>query len=353
MPPDAAQPKLLECSVITSSSCLPLESVFRHVRSVHSLDLFDLLILRKQDLDALVVRGLIGARDASAAAVLADESLLPDLTAWIRSQCAGVRVAALASYYPGITSLSSSRREQAVKALVNTIKIAMTLSEGNGSRAPILTYPVVEMVCGSLLDPTPCDSSTCAPREETTVYVSTVESKLERLCQSLMEVHRSLPGKRFFLALEVEPGDTYVLRNEASLRMLFWMIDERYPVLNEIVGINADLAHLRLAEITPEFLDEPAHRDRLIHSHVCDHPGAHTRDQIVGTWTPVYAEENEILKYLRVLKRRAGEAPPPPELPPPGRLPFTRTVALELEGCGRMAWLDASVCAIQHLISRV
>ena len=122
--------------------------------------------------------------------------------------------------------------------------------------------------------------------------------------------------------------------------------DDKYAAaLRPHVGLNVDIAHMRIAGVKAKDL-HPI-RDWIVHAHICDHPGMHTRDQVVGTWTPVERYESEFYPYLRLL------AEIDPQSPERAGRPFTGAVALELEGCGRINWIHQSLVAMKRMIEVV
>jgi sugar phosphate isomerase/epimerase len=342
----------LKCSVITSSSGRELWDLFAEVRALAKPDvLFDLFILRDVDVwniertgnAPLFPRAQSGSpvEIGSLTSILSDDRNYERIAEWLLSQCrqAAIHVAALATYFPDVTSLYQERREIAVRALVNTVRLALELARhGHADTA------VVELVCGTIADP--CECSDCVPFGR--VYVSDPHDKLELLAQSLLavisEVNRVCqpgPGK-FALAVELEPGETYVLNSPPRLDAFFRTVAQD-PDLDQHVGLNLDIAHMRIVPAMPgELLP---HLPRIVHAHIADHPRMHTRDQVVGAWTGVTRRDNGYSGYVKdlLLPRLAGSANTD--------LPFTGTIALELEGCNRIGWLLSSLTAMQQVIA--
>jgi hypothetical protein len=216
-----------------------------------------------------------------------------------------------------------------------------------------MDHPIVEIVCGTVIDPGPEGRS--SPRRD--VYHR--DYKLDLLCCSLTrviervieEVGESHP---FALALETEPGEVYVLNHQESIRKIVERLDGTIRVeganlklLREHVGLNVDIAHMRIAGI--KATDLRPFVDWIVHAHISDHPGVHTHDQIVGSWTHPCRLKGGYREYLDLLLERATSAHSQRNT---GRkpLPFSRAVAVELEGCDRMFWIHDSLARLKHAI---
>jgi hypothetical protein len=102
---------------------------------------------------------------------------------------------------------------------------------------------------------------------------------------------------------------------------------------------------MRIAKIRAETLNEFA--DRLVHAHIADHPGAHTRDQAPGSWTAALSPDSGYLPYLRLLAERAQRHQPT------AGLPFSGAFALELEGCDSLSPVYSSIPIMMHMSEMV
>ncbi|MEM9368725.1 MAG: TIM barrel protein, partial [Planctomycetota bacterium] len=104
-----------------------------------------------------------------------------------------------------------------------------------------------------------------------------METVLERLSIAMNDLSvdgSDLSGLR--LALELEPGPIYLLRNQETLEKLAAKIDSYdCQLVRSYVGFNLDVAHWWLADkITAKWLDEDASeqlRSRIYHSHISGH----------------------------------------------------------------------------------
>jgi hypothetical protein len=86
------------------------------------------------------------------------------------------------------------------------------------------------------------------------------------------------------LALELEPGPLFTLngRPQSSLSKLAKAIDD-CPVLRGRVGLNVDIAHYILADISPDVLfKDDAICKRISHFHISDHGLGHFGDAALG-----------------------------------------------------------------------
>lgn len=393
-PPAATEmerPLALRSSVISSCSDRGLAELIREIRGIDNVRLVDLFVLRS--LDILEIDMELEARDQpcldpretpfadqvrTTTQILAQDANLPRLVDWVGRQFhaanAGVpeneqsRIAAMATYFPDITSRSKEYRELAIHALANTVRLGLELRDvvtpmaRDANSRPV----IVELVCGTILDQ--CECAECRRDRENRidfVMVATDPSKVRLLCDSLGEVcgevERTHPGRTdWALAMELEPGPTYVLRNIEQIAEVFTELQTARrnrpapATMARHIGLNADIAHASIAGVpartarTPDGkvirgLDEFA--DRIVHGHICDHPGMHTRDQVPGVWKPVDRGDNEYRPYLELLAA-VGAAPPRQS-----GLPFSNTVALELEGCNRIGWVHESIVALKQLLS--
>jgi sugar phosphate isomerase/epimerase len=349
---------------MTSSSCRDLPEFFREVSTVTGVKRFDLMVLRDTDIVSIgAYLGKLGISppwhpDSDPVGLCSMTEILTDLPyfsyiqKWIVEQChtSGVEISALATYFSHVTSLDSAARDSAVKALINTVRLALALDD-----AGIMKPPVIEIVCGTILDPCKCDDC----KRDARVFESTRPAKLSLLLDSLLAVVRAVHGNQvyedraFAIGLELEPGETYVLNGIQAMGDIVSMIDAdpRYAALRGHVGFNMDVTHMRAADVPAHAL-EPF-QDRFVHAHICDQPpGMHTRDQAIGTWSCVDRHvidpgDRGYYPYLQILARRldavaAGRNP--------YNLPFTGTIALELEGCNRIDWIRRSLATLKHMI---
>lgn len=368
----------MHASVITSASDRRLPDLLNEICQISHVCDFDIYLLRNNDMadiDALwKPRGKHLKPQFSAEShsldtrsptdILAKKKNLKLIYKWLRhclhatnaeialSKGASgrrVRIAALATYFPDISSRSDKRRRKSIDALTNSILLALQLTRtpiaAGESESAMMKHAIVEIVCGTRLDKCDC-SKAC--RGSHIVYESQVETKLELLKDSLCQVAKNINGKQqrrdWYLALELEPGSTYLLRDSQSLlQTLESLLSSR--LLRGHVGINVDIAHMKIANVDPESILGREHvLNRILHAHTSDHPtGMHTRDQAIGRWSTIERYNGPDYRYLRVLQERADMKDT--------LLPFSRRVALELEGCNRMRSVHDSLSALRGLLT--
>jgi hypothetical protein len=405
----------LRRGIITSSSFRDLSDLLQELRFLGGEDVaFDLFLLRDTDISEIERRWGKNALKPpngdqvdrrSLTSIMAESDNLPIVHDWLREafrKVPGSRVSAFATYFPDISSAYESRRSVAVQAIINSVRLALLLKQDG-----IATSAIIELVGGSILDPCECESC----RSSGTIFAFERKEKVAWVVEALRSVVSGLREQdqidaaqaEVGLAIELEPGDTYLFNDLHALDQFFSAVDQD-EVLCRVVGLNLDVAHMRIVPVPAmprkgmrilaplanqppptefysakvvgnpeidgktieiEFLEGPsrgesavAHLDdckprflnrhwrRILHGHISDHPHMHTRDQPVGKWTCVFRPAGGYLDYLRLLRERSRTALP-------GELPFSHTVALELEGCNRIRWVAESLVAIKQSLAMV
>ncbi|MBC8352980.1 MAG: hypothetical protein H8E66_13375 [Planctomycetes bacterium] len=347
--------RLLRPGVMTSSSDLPVVDLVKQVQQLScEITDFDLLLLRDADLREVYSNGNSAF---TAASIIAGDDGGNEIYNWLSdTEAIGqlqLTVPALATYFPAISSYCDDDRDTAVDALKNCVTLALRLHRESPQRMPL---PIVEIVAGTLLDP--CMPGDKKPRQEDTIREFHVNDKLTRLCESLKFVVQEI-DQSFGLALEMEPGETYILNGIDPMRKLITMIDnmDEYECLRNRVGFNLDIAHMRIANVDATDLDgngeEPNLVPRILHAHISDHPGMHTHDQAVGTWTDIESRDCGYQPFLARLVRRAIEWKEGAHKHWQNSgigLPFSGVVALELEGSDHIFDVHDSILRIRHII---
>lgn len=323
---------MLNISVLSSSSGRSYVDLMTEVITVSKERHFDLLIMRNGDLEDL---GLISGTASRMSEIVADDSsfakIRNSLFASLKECKAAVgdfRISALATYFPDISSMNNQRRGIAVRALANTVVLASELSDW-------MDPAIVEFVCGTVVEPS----------VEKQVDVYGAERKLDTLCQSLHEVidlaNSKLGGaSAFALGAELEPGDTYLLNSLSRLKSFMARVEDTSKGLTRYVGLNLDIAHMRIAGIEAKSLE--GLQSRIVHAHIADHPGIHTHDQMVGSWTNVTVASGGYIPYIKLLLDRASDK---------GELPFSKSIAIELEGCNESFSIHDSIARLRHLLA--
>lgn len=336
---------LLRIGVMTSSSERHLKDLFREVKHISSVETFDLILVRRPELikSGVVTSQELESRFRRMSDIVADDENFSRTKATMIEDIrrSGVQISAIATYFPDITATSKNARDAAIKALFNSMQFAIELCNRG-----LMNAPIVEMVCGSLVDPD--------PKEPAIRIVSNRNDKLRLLFSSMMElitaVRQKFPKQKTFgFALELEPGETYVVNDAAALDCIDSMLIDLEKSNHESrlyrhVGFNLDIAHMRIAGVSAKRL-RPFLK-RFVHAHISDHPGMHTHDQIVGSWTSPAVRHGGYTDYIRLLNERASGR----KTAARNELPFSNTIAIELEGCNRIFWIHDSITRLRHAI---
>jgi hypothetical protein len=333
----------MQISVITSSTIRKLQEFLEEAAS-HTPDVsFDFFFLRETDIAEMKVpRKLTTAFDLWRKPQ--PKGVDTATAKWSASQFKWMSkrdrsISAFATYFPGISSMDKDVFQTAVHGLTDAVSMAI-----NACKLQAMSFPIIEAVCGVVAERCTCDR--CQGNRVVAVFPD--DAKQDRLIRGLKIVIRAIKQKvnqRFVIALELEPGNAYVLRDKDTLNSLMRKIQSD-PLLRQHVGLNLDLGHMRLANVTPTDL-EP-HSKSIVHSHISDHPKMHTRDHPLGFWTNI-AHRNEFDPYVELLQKRSQNLSVNPTK---GELEFSNTLAVELEGCNRIEWVLSSVQEVRRLLAR-
>lgn len=187
----------------------------------------------------------------------------------------GVEPMAIASFIPEIAAPEgSSACELAQKSIASLLRFAVAL---RGSRNRL---PIVELVVGStierIVESTNADGGLHIRTVSDDVGCRRVLSTLRRS----FELGRSdeLYGDAINdvrVALELEPGPLYLLRDQPTLRIFADSIAATENTeISANVGFNLDIAHWCLAGIGPAWLKQSENSDilsRIFHAHISGH----------------------------------------------------------------------------------
>ena len=179
----------------------------------------------------------------------------------------GSSIIGLASFIPEIAFPHRKRAGNlGVRAVGNLVAIAEALQE-TGHPAH-----VIELVCGSQVrglrrsadDSSGYDVELVSPSAGRDCVIS----NLERVCRTMAK-----RGPDVSLALELEPGPYFLLRDWESLKEFATKIStSRSPELRRFVGFNLDVAHWRLAGIDVEAVRRNKEvMRRIVHAHLAGH----------------------------------------------------------------------------------
>lgn len=369
----------IQAAVITSSTERPLKDFIWEVRQSAPAALFDLMVFRATDIAQLcrwvssttrspleqqseIETSLHDSISPASSLLMQSAKNVPVIVDWIEEQLpesarAQPVFSALATFFPDVTHRVSvdalrlydrSPRDIAINAVANSVSMAIMLAQRG-----MLRTPVVEIVCGTVLDQ--CRCRMCESELHSGGEVHVVESSLDVKWSILLDSLRRVKdivqdthgrSEPWALALEVEPGSIFVLSRAWHVDAFFQRLEgcgdsevQRY------VGLNLDIAHMCIAGDSADSLRRHAHR--IVHGHICDHPGMHTRDQPVGSWLPVERRGTPRHEYITLLSdayscERADGVPV-----------FTGALALELEGCNRIKWVHDGLSAIERAVKMI
>jgi len=178
------------------------------------------------------------------------------------------RIVAIASFVPEITRAVGSREGKlAVAAIGALVQFARDLWElGHEPR-------IVELVAGSRIQGICAQQVKGAPDINYYACLLDEDTAWSRLLGNLEAAVQYIPRKekRIALALELEPGLYFLLRDAVTVDRLARKLTES-PALRSRVGLNLDVAHWRIAGIDPATVRQnPAVRGRIVHAHISGH----------------------------------------------------------------------------------
>lgn len=366
-------------SILSSCSTVPLQRLASEVTALTNIRLIDLYVLRDIDIEDIAESAYFHdfvqptSNDSfdrnSSTLIMSHRSNVEVVCEWVKQQLSGTRIAALATYFPHIVDLNEqlhqidfqtqneslaepsqtamlSRSELASLALRHTVLLALQLKAIN-----LMDRPIIEIVGGTILDVCECDA--CQNEGGKSVFKTDREKKIRVLCERLRKVVQDVrqirPDAEFVFAIEVEPGPTYVIDSLESLAELVRISQEYDDVeleFSRFLRINLDIGHLRILQKSHRKSDEQMLKELselmpyVVHAHLSDNPGMHTKDQVPGNWFRIEQRnsfENQALKMLATI----------PEDSP--NVEVGRTVALELEGCSRFQTILQSLIAMKYM----
>lgn len=311
-----------------------------------------------------------------------------DCVAGLISECiraARAKISALATFIPEIASLAKTTSTQAAQAIAGALMI--------GRELQTLGHPAhaVELVAGSSISDVsemsradaaamnrqwraqkkanPALAASRTPLEDEVkgdaptcliAAISTDDEKHDAIIETLksaISIATQHCGNNLpLLAMELEPGPLFNLRNEQTLESLNSRLNA-HPELSQRVGFNLDIAHWNLARITPQWLDEnDCHMrragiaghfsviQRVVHAHIAGyHRKGHIGDTaLLAARVPSVNDDNDFAKWITILKAR---------LPDDG-LRFSGCISLEYEAAQSPDEVSSSFRELTGLISR-
>jgi sugar phosphate isomerase/epimerase len=179
-------------------------------------------------------------------------------------------IVALATFVPEVAV--PLRQEAAVNALAALIRLALEIGKLSGQT------PVIELVAGSRL-------SVNWNLQEVKVELTEESRQRNRVLGTidfaLQKVAREEALANVRMALELEPGEMFLLRNRATVEAFLNDVEaSKCDLIQKHVGFNLDVSHFRLAEVSLDSLrDNERFRNRCFHAHLSGHhPFGHYGD---------------------------------------------------------------------------
>lgn len=364
----------LRCTLLTSSSGKALRPLIQEVAQTTGVDSFELYLLRTVDIlgcdnpapgkGKLLPPRKNGFEERSTRELFNESRNIPHLLNWFVDELTddkkrmSPRIPAFATFIPEIASPVKKEADEAVDALANLLRFCIQLKRRilNQPETPIGPKDpvIVEFVCGSVVSfsgrTNDNDSVMHRPREK---VIKSVAGAVERVVKS---VQKDYPNDAWALGAEFEPGLSFTLNSARAVKTFLREVDQLYAdesnniQLKERVGLNFDVGHFMIENIDPDIIDSIDHEiggtygDRFVNAHISDHPSAHIKDQAPGRWNSVFRNPKEFDAMIEVYRKAVAKRKP-------GGLPISRSVSLELEGCGNHAWINQGLGALRHLLS--
>ena len=255
-------------------------------------------------------------------------------------------VVGLASFIPEATRAEDSDAGKAARGAIRFLmRFARELNRTTRHRVR-----TIELVGGAQMDGIWLGRRRCRHDEDERRYYANAmddEEALGRLVATLRDVVRETgtgdAGDPVYLALELEPGPLYCIRNKGTLGDFCRAIQDD-PLLSPVVGVNLDISHYRLARITPrEVLDCRLVRNRIVHAHISGH---HRCGHLGDLPLLDLNDEKDFLPWLELLET-ANAGNRPADLPP-----FSGHVSLEMEATMWKRSLTRSVELLDNMCRR-
>ncbi len=204
----------------------------------------------------------------------------------------------------GTASNDPEKVSRAGKALGGVLAIAANINARGRERGLSDGVRVVEIVCGSRFSVTLKDSHDRQRKHpELDVGIRSDEDAQDRLVKQLecavayaSEVCNNL-GTIPNIALELEPGPFFVLRDLNTLKSLCLKLEKNENLASR-VGFNLDIAHWRIANILRTDVARWSNIvERIVHAHFSGHhPSAH-----FGDCVPTPAEWENLSQWIELL----------------------------------------------------
>jgi sugar phosphate isomerase/epimerase len=248
-------------------------------------------------------------------------------------------VPAIATYFPEIASFDEARRRRAAQALMRTVELA---DKVKARTVEFVVGRTVERCHQPAHDESGNDSGLCEY-----VYESSPRDRIEKVVEVLKEMVVPLAAdKNVRLAAEIEPGFSYVLNSAEQIQD--FLAEVKHQGIGSWVGLNIDIGHLIiLAETGHSSIRPPTlslWKDYIFHAHISDNVGLHYRDLVPGSMHPLEkdAKEPSFLDWAGALRELVEDGGP-----------FSGYIAVEMEACDRIQWVQRSVLRLGYIIREI
>jgi sugar phosphate isomerase/epimerase len=306
-PLEIRKPEPLEVGAITSYEVGSISKALEGL-AYYKVPTIDLFLFQAEDLR----KYYSVPRDAEPLLVVSSAHIRPEAIAAkiagdvdrARGRCPFV-VRGIATYFPEISSLNPQKRLAAVRALQNIIRLAGVLQSSRYGHEHGFQTRFVEIVAGTRVSGFRMEKRQdlrAGVSEPTDVAKATLASfyhKLYVLLQSLQVLAKTAHEHGVYLAIEVEPGllpfisefahveslVKAVASDPGFVKTLEKALHHPFPHIahRDHVGLNVDVAHMRLCGIGPQQLRKDLILNRICHVHIGDIGPGHLCDLVIGS----------------------------------------------------------------------
>lgn len=316
----------IEVGVITSFSTKRSFDAFRCLSKWKGLPHntpVELYLWMQPDVDWILKHvGYVGRESFNSVEYMADfcastaiESTLRRLSESLSSVGGIESIAAIATFIPEIScDPESARGVDAQKSLEYVFRFAIALHDSQPECRRIRT---IECVAGSRIDEVfSCMTASTYPR----LIARTVsdEEARRRLFRNLKAagsggLYRKLRERGISLAIELEPGPLFVLRDTTTLASICNELEfEKDEDIRGVVGVNLDITHWRFARIDPQVMLQAGGVQaviarRIAHCHMSGHHAtAHFGDrQLLPKDQWAFDQWREVLYHRQSIAKAA------------------------------------------------
>jgi hypothetical protein len=265
----------------------------------------------------------------------------------------GVHVVGIATYIPEISAeIGLKSSAAAVQALRAVGRISLELSR--------LGHPVrtIEVVAGSRIDTVSYQVRDGNKDQLSAVILSdaiAIDRFVKALQAALTPLHSRLLESQISLAIELEPGPLFIVRDWTTLQLLCAAIDSSPEWMSKLVGLNVDIPHWILAQdimkdaegrvmlqkvLTVDKVKQLS--ERIVHAHFSGHAKGHFGDAPpldVGTM-------DEYLPWIRAVQEVFRSRDSAVSLRP------SKRISLELEAARDTQVLQRAIDQMRSVLRR-